>query len=437
MGNVMRRWIQSGNGGQARKLAGPVSGAGTGWALVAVVLFRITLDLCYYLVISHVWAYDGFVLTPDLFRVLESYLLLVVVFGCLPKSAAKLTDFFVCMLVLVAYVPMLTLFALAGSDRVFTYAATGFWIIVLCLTRLPAVSLPVPKDTGVILLVLGSCLTICVLAVVYFKMGFSLTLDLGGVYDIRRRYVALAIPIAGYVFNWVALIVAPAGFAWFVSRKRWAIASAIVVVQLLLFSATGHKVYLFALPFVAVLMWLTKRRRPLAVMATGLAVVTAAGAISHWAFGDMWLSHLFARRTLLLPAYLSYQYYDFFSENGPVFLSHSVLRFFFDYPYQLDPPHLIAQVYYNNPGMGANNGVVGDAFMNFGFPGLVLWAVILAGFIKLLDSCSRKVNLTVGVGAMAVPVFTLSNSALLTNLLTGGVLVAALVLYLMPKEDSP
>lgn len=417
-------------------MARPVSGTGTGWILLALVFFRVVLDLCYYLVVSPLWRYSGFDFCPDWFKALESYVLLIVVFLFLPKRAARLTDFLIWMLVLVAYVPMLTLFALAGADRVFTYGAAGFWVIALCLTRVPAVSLPVLKDSGALLLVIGFCLTVSVLFVIYFKFGFSIDLDLAGVYDIRRRYSDSAIPLRGYVFNWVAFSIVPAGFAWFVSRKNWGIASVLVVVQLLLFSATGHKAYLFALPFVIALMWLVRRRRPLILMATGLSAVAMVGAISYWAFDNFWLSYLFTHRTLFLPAQLSYQYYDFFSENGPIFLSDSVLRFFVDYPYELDPAHLIGQVYYGRASMGANNGVVADAFMNFGFAGLLIWPVILAALVKLLDSCSRKVSLTVGVGAIAMSVFTLSNTPLLNNLLTGGVLVSALVLYLMPKEDG-
>ena len=109
-------------------MARPVSGTGTGWILLALVFFRVVLDLCYYLVVSPLWRYSGFDFCPDWFKALESYVLLIVVFLFLPKRAARLTDFLIWMLVLVAYVPMLTLFALAGADRVFTYGAAGFWV---------------------------------------------------------------------------------------------------------------------------------------------------------------------------------------------------------------------------------------------------------------------------------------------------------------------
>jgi hypothetical protein len=74
--------------------------------------------------------------------------------------------------------------------------------------------------------------------------------------------------------------------------------------------------------------------------------------------------------------------------------------------------------------------------MNFGFIGLALWSILLAIILKLVDSCSKHVDLMVGVAAIAAPVLTLTNSALMTNLLTHGVLIALLFLYLLPREDK-
>lgn len=85
--------------------------------------------------------------------------------------------------------------------------------------------------------------------------------------------------------------------------------------------------------------------------------------------------------------------------------------------------------------MDAVTGVVGDAYMNFGFIGLALYSILLTIALKLVDTCSRRVDFRVGVSAIAIPAIVLTNSGLLTALLTHGLLLALLLLYLLPKRD--
>jgi hypothetical protein len=139
----------------------------------------------------------------------------------------------------------------------------------------------------------------------------------------------------------------------------------------------------------------------------------------------------------LVPAQLSFFYYDFFSENGFTFLSqHHIFRNFIEYPYYLDPPHLIANFYFNESEANANNGIYADAYMNFGFVGFVLWAFLLTIILKLADGFSRNKKIIITIAAVAMPVISLSNSALLTNLLTHGLLLSLVVLYLLPENKQ-
>jgi hypothetical protein len=168
----------------------------------------------------------------------------------------------------------------------------------------------------------------------------------------------------------------------------------------------------------------------------GLFGVVLVGLLLSTLSDNYWVSSLFTRRTLMIPGLLSFTYYDFFSQNELVYLSTSRLGFFIDYPYELSPPNLIGGVYFGAPTMHANTGITGDAFMNFGFLGLVLWGVILVIILKLVDACGRRVDLRLGVAAIAAPALSLNNSALLTNILTHGLWLALLLLYLLPKKKE-
>lgn len=406
------------------------------WAFLPLILFKIVLDFSYYFVICQVFGDLKFELHLNSLKLVESYFLFLIIFILMPKSSKKLSNILVWLLVLLSYIPMLTIFAFMDEARVFMYAVTAFWMLVCLLLHTPTISLAPLKQSGIIRYSLFICLGVTVFLMVYKYLGLWFKFDLTGVYEIRRQYVEAGIPLAGYLFNWVAFVVNPVFFAVFVKKRKWFPVALIVVLQILLFSTTGLKSFLFALPFVLILMWIVTRKNPLAYMGIGLVGIVLLGVLSHWLIDDVWISSLFTRRTLLVPAQLSFFYYDFFSKNELIFLSTSRLGFWVDYPYHLAPGHLIAETYFGRPATNAVTGVVGDAYMNFGFIGLALWSILLVIVLKLVDACSRRVDLRVGIAAIAMPAVTLTSGGLLTNLLTHGLLLALLLLYLLPKETS-
>ena len=403
------------------------------WVFLSLFLYRIVLDLSYYFVISRVWDHDRFELDLNSLKLLESYLLFLIVFVLMPKTSKKLSDILAWLLILLSYIPMLTIFAFMDEARIFMYAVTAFWAAVFMMMHMPTVSLAPLKQSGIIRYSLFVCLGVIVFLMVYKYLGLSFNFDLTKVYDIRSQYVETDIPLAGYLFNWLAHIVAPIFFALFIIKKRWFLVALIVLLQVLLFSVTGLKSFLFALAFVLALMWVIRRRNPLAYTAIGLSGTVILSMLSYYLIDDIWISSLFTRRVLLVPAQLSFLYYDFFSKNDLVFLSASRLGSSMSYPYPLPPGNLISEAYYGQPAMNACTGVVGDAYMNFGFTGLALWSVLLTIILKLVDTCSKRVDLRIGIAAIAMPAIALTNSGLLTNLLTHGLLLALILLYLMPK----
>jgi len=404
-----------------------------------IVLYKAILDLSYYFVISPVWRYARFDLNFSTLKFIESYFLLFVIFILMPKSSKKLSNVMIWLLILLSYVPMLSLFAFMDQPRVYMYAVTGFWALVFLLLKLPVVSFAPLKNSQskIIRYSIFIGLTGIVFFLIYKYLGIFFNFDLTKVYDIRREYRAIGIPFAGYLFNWIAYIVNPIFFALFLVKRKWIWVGLIIFLQILLFSVTGLKAFLFALPFVLALMWIVNRKNPLTWMAIGLAGIILVGMSSYWLIDDIWGSALFTNRTLLIPAQLSFLYYDFFSTHDYTFLSqHRVFRTFLDYPYHLDPPHLIADVYFDKPEMNANNGIYADAYMNFGHIGFIFWAILLTVILRLIDSFSRNKDLKITVAAIAMPAIFLTNSPLLTCLLTHGLLLVLLILYLLPKKEQ-
>jgi len=353
----------------------------------------------------------------------------------MPKATKNISNIIVWLLIMLSYVPMLTIFAFKNESRVFMYAVTLFWISVFLLLYLPRVNLPSLKESKIFYTIIFFSLGAFVFFSIYKYSGISFNFNLTKVYDIRSLYTEAKIPLSGYFFNWMGYVVNVALFALFIKKKKWIYASLIVVFQLLIFSVTGNKTFLFAFPFALFVMWVTSRKNPLFYFAAGMLGLLILAILSNIVINDLWLSSLITRRTLLVPAQLSFYYFDFSLSNEPIFLSHSVFRFFLDYPYPLRLPNLIGKIYFDKPLMAANNGIVGDAVINFGLFGLALWSILLVIVLKFIDSCLKGKDIKIGIAAVLLPTIALTNSALLTVLLTHGLLLALLILYLFPKES--
>lgn len=409
------------------------------YILLSVILYKIVLDLSYYFITFKVGDYVKFELHPNNVKLVESFILLLIIFFLMPKSSKKLSNIMVWLLVFLYYVPMLTLFALMDRPRAYMYAVTGFWILIFLLLKLPLISLSILKkrQSIMILCLIFVCLTGIVILLIFKYLGFSFNFDLEKVYIIRAKYIEMGIPLAGYFFNWVAYVVNPFFFAFFLVKKKWIPIIFITLLQIFIFSSTGLKTFLFALPFVLVLMWIITRKNPFAWMAIGLVGIILLGMGTYWLIDDTWIYFLFTRRVLLLPAHLSFIYYDFFSKNDFTFLSqHRIFTDFINYPYHLNPPYLIGEVYFNRPGNAANNGIYADAYMNFGHAGFVLWGFLLVIILKIVDSFSKNKDMRITVAAIAMPVIILGESALLTSLSTHGILLSLILLYLLPKKRN-
>jgi len=409
------------------------------WAFLSIVFYLIVLDFSYYFLISKIWAYSRFEFNFNGIKLIESFFLLFIIFILMPKTSKKLSNIIIWLLILLSYIPMLTIFALKDESRIYMYAITGFWMLVFLLLELPEISILSLKklQSKIIYYSLFVFLSIIVLFLISKYLGFSLNLDLTKVYDIRSQYSKLKIPLAGYLFNWLGYIAIPVFFAICITKRKWVFAIPIVILQLLLFSSTGNKTFLLALPFTLVLIFIVTQKKPFLWMTVGLIGIILMGVLSYTLFNDLWISSLLTRRTLLVPAQLSFLYYDFFSKNVHTFLSHhQIFRVFLNYPYPLNPPHLIGEFYFNRPQMGANNGIYADAFMNFGFIGLIFWAILLIIILKLIDGITKNKDIRITISAIAMPVMSLTNSALLTCLLTHGLLLSLIFLYLLPKERN-
>ena len=144
---------------------------------------------------------------------------------------------------------------------------------------------------------------------------------------------------------------------------------------------------------------------------------------------------LLIRRALFLPAYLNYHYYDYFSTHEQDVFRQSFLRHLgIQSPYDIPIPRLIGEVYYNSSDTNANNGLFSDAYLNMGTVGVLLFPFLLIMVINIIDSVAKGIDDKLLILPIVVIVVVFSAGTLMSGLLTGGVGVLTLILFLFPKN---
>jgi hypothetical protein len=406
---------------------------------LSLFLFKTVLDLSYYFVVSRVWGNAGYCLSVSIVKFIESYFLLFLMFIFMPKMTRRLSEIIIWLLVLFSYVPMLTVFALADKARIYMYATTGFWLLVfLLLNVIPRMSFNFLKkrQSKIICYSIFIFFSVAILVIIYKYLGFSFNFDINKVYEIRAKYKNINIPLAFYLFNWLSYIINPAFFAIFLKKRRWFFVVLVIFIQFILFSVTGNRIYLLILPYIYTLTRLFQSKRPFVYACLGISLIIILGMFSYWLTKDVWVTGFFSERLFISPANLSFQYYDFFSQHDFIYFSSTtIFSSFLHYPYHVDPPHLIGEVYYG-PDSNANNGIVADAYMNFGFMGFILWPILLVIILKLADSCAKHKDMEIALAVMGTTVLSLVNGYLFTSLLTNGVVIGLLILYLLPMQKK-
>jgi glycosyltransferase involved in cell wall biosynthesis len=163
---------------------------------------------------------------------------------------------------------------------------------------------------------------------------------------------------------------------------------------------------------------------------TAVIVITALlGAIG-------WLVplSLLVRRLVVVPGQVMAYYYDFFSRHDTYALSHSILGWIFERPYAASPPVVIGERYFSEPGLNANGNLWADGMANFGLAGVLAASLLLAVLLLVLDAAARTKPLAVVGPASGMSLWAVTNSGLLTSIMTHGIALFIALAWILPRR---
>ena len=187
-------------------------------------------------------------------------------------------------------------------------------------------------------------------------------------------------------------------------RKRIILAVAFILVEAFYFSLQGNRIYIF-ITGIAILLGIFKLKDEyLPYIFIGLlGVQILEFLLSNNLHNVGFVTNVF-RRFSIVPNIISTKYYDFFLKEAPDFLrdyfpniSH---LFGTNSPYGVNVGYAIGQQYFGVH-LNANMGLVGGAFFEFGFLGVVLDPILLVVsfriFEKVLFSAEKEITMIVAL----------------------------------------
>ena len=400
--------------------------------LILITVYKILLDISYVLYVNRVYEYMGFIYNLNVIKLFESYIFVLLIAVYLPLNESKPSTIALNTLLFVMVVPFLSVYALKDEYRLYTYAFVVCFLLTISFIKiLPNMIINQKFNLNRIIIYVLFLMGLVVYGTLIIQNGIPTLalLDISKVYEVRGT-VKYGNDVIRYLVNWQANIVNIFFIILLWVKREKKMFVVMCLLQILMYLITSHKAYLFYPIIIPFIMYIVKKRKYIIGSIAGVIASIVLSLLLFFSNINVFAGSLVINRTLFLPAQISFQYYEYFSESGFVLLSHSILSFLFDTPlYNTNPILIIGGQYYSNN--WANTGYLGDAYMNFGIIGMVIFSLIFAVILKIFDSlATTELKKLITSGFMVVMMLLFTNGALLTNLFFGGILFYIFLLWL-------
>lgn len=410
--------------------------------LIVMISYKIALDYIYSTLIVSRDSDELYIYDPETTREFISYFLVVALSILLSADASRRlwpSRLAIYLYVVFIAVPLLTIYGLGQVSPTLVLLVIGALVLALFTIRiLPALKIKPPsgvtRNAG-----LAACCVIT--AYVYGNLvltggmsRFNLNLlNSEKLYSVRSDFIATLSPLMGYLLDWQSDVINMAILIIGLQRRSLSIISVALLMEIWLVAMTNYKSALLApLLVVGIYMLFSKRN-----FLTNFTAISAIVVVASLFVFRNWNIPVFVDtvvdRLIFFPAQLHSLYYEYFATHEHLFLSNSMLSWLVEYPYSASPPQLIASTFLNNSS-SPNVGFLADAYSQFGAIGVFVFTIVLCFFMKILDSLAMGMRRNVAAAAISMPVMSLTNSALFTTLLTGGLLFALVIVWLLSDE---
>lgn len=409
-----------------------------------LIAFKLALDASYVFVLADNFKYVGYEMDFNVFRYISSWFLYCILFYYVKANFVVIMDYFSITAIVSLVSPLLVLYGLDHNRPFFpVFISILSFLVVLgtygLLTRNSFYFKLRRIKHGKNYAILFSSAFVIYLLIWYPLSGVTYNISFSDVYDFRRQNNAISnFGFLAYLNFWILKVFSVFVLAYSLLKKKYFVSLAMIFVFVSYYAANTHKSVLFT-PFLVLCIWFYfSRYSKLYIFPMAMFFLMLASIMSYKYLGDVWLSALFPNRVFLIPAHLTFLYFDFFSVNDYLFYSNSFLSSYIEYPYDKPLSYLIGD-YSGTPGAAANNGYVSSGYAQGGVIVCLVYSFFIGMLLFIIDRVilSNQIPSWFVLALFVVPMRDfLINIDLLTTILTGGMFWTIILVYLSREKSS-
>ncbi len=398
------------------------------WMPLLYFSYRIILDLIYVGFSNPIFSYMGLTKNIIISKLLISYLLTLFFSFIIPKGNGKVSRMILQLHYIIMIIPLLSVYGLAGLSTEFTMMVTScFTLQIIAIYILPDVKPLRISNSKNLIRVLVLTITIVTYAYMLLTQPINLSaFNFNEIYSIRAEQHINS--FMKYLLVWQYRVINPVLLVTSLINKQKIRFLAVAFLQLILYLIYPHKEVIFSIGLIIISVFFSREEINFDKAITVLLIfISSLGAFLYNAFGYLVLFGLFPVRFLNLPAKIKFEHFDFFSKNAKLYYSEGIIGKLLNIG---SPYDVSAGVLVNPRGGNSNTGFIAYAYDNFGFLGMILITVVFIIVLKLIDSLAINKHKNLIFALYIYPMIVLNDGDLLTMLLTGGLWLLFLILFL-------
>lgn len=417
-----------------------------GYLLSLLCLYALVLHWTYSERIAPLFSYLGQrYRTPDPLNFAIAFGLAYLTLLLLPKKLVRPSDFVLWVIYVMAVVPSILvpqfadIASVPASLTLAFFVALTFSLVIVISGIGPAWTVESIRTPVRLPWVPIWLFSVAFYAYMLNSTGWNLQfVSLLQVQDVRFQYretisnlgpaLAYGISIQGYVINPILL-------ARGIYARKWGLLTAGTVGQLLIYSVTGYKLVILAVPAALALALMFKWSKKSAghLILAGVLLSSTLALAYDWVAGGYGYTQLFVNRLLLTPGTLSAAYVSVFQDKQNAEWGYSFLAPFVDYPYATSPAFIVGAEFTGDPRTSANANLFADGYANLGYAGTLVEGLVLVFLLWMVNVAGSHLAPSVSAIVLLVPAMALVNTSVFTSFLTGGFVVAAVVMAFLPS----
>jgi len=343
------------------------------------------------------------------------------------------------LLTLFSFIPTISAFGFRPDyDVMYKFQIGLFWLVFILawafigpirfysLTKLESKS---------IFWIVAFILSASVLIYSFINVGFRLHFNLIDVYDIRTEARSFIAPfpinyLVSYADNILAVIA-----IFLIYRRKYAWFILLILIIFVNFSITGTK-QIFFVPAIGLIgyFFIKNNFGSHIFLISGLMLLISC-IFETAIFGSNILHNFFTYRVIFIPVELHHEYYQYFQTHDLLYYSQSLLKMF-SYVEEENIQFLMGGYSIGDFSARANNGLFSDAYMNLGVVGVLIYPIILAVYLRILDGAANGLPDRIMPVIVIYVAFVLLGMTFTSALFTSGLLPLIFLLYSLPRKSS-